>query len=166
MSVDNKKTRVITRIGDIFCVTLKEYKVFFQFIAVDTSFLNSETIRVFMNKYPHEYVYDASEVVKDKVCFYSHTSLRAGLKQGLWTKVGHNKNIGDLTGVLFRNTSAWSPQCLKSHRWWVGGINGEYTMIGELTEDYRKITHMGWVVPPIDVVDKIIYGEYQGVMPY
>ena len=166
MAEEIKKKRVMTRIGDIFCVEFEDRKVYFQFIAVDMSELNSITIRVFKKEYPLDYVFDAEDIVKGDVSFYAHTCLQPGLKQGLWTKVGKSKNVGDLSKVLFRTTSAWSPQNLKSYRWWVGGINGEYTMIGELTDEYRKTTHMGWVVPPIDIVKKIEFGEYQGVLPY
>jgi hypothetical protein len=39
-------------------------------------------------------------------------------------------------------------------------------MVGELTEEYKRKTHMGWVVPPTDIVEKIEFGEYQGLIPY
>ena len=63
-----KQKRIITRVGDIFCIELKKQKVFFQFIAVDCSELNSATIRVFQKKYSQDYVFDADEVVKAYVC--------------------------------------------------------------------------------------------------
>ena len=161
-----KKKRISTRIGDIFCIQLKGRKTYFQFIAVDASELNSTTIRVFKKKYPLDYAFNAEEVVSDEIFFYAHTCLLAGLKQGLWAKIGKSKDIGDLSKVLFRNTDAWAPDHLKSYKWWVGGINGKYTMIGELTQEYKIKTHMGWVVPPIDIIKKIEFGEYQRVMPY
>ena len=161
-----KQKRIITRVGDIFCIELKKQKVFFQFIAVDSSELNSATIRVFQKKYSQDYVFDADEVVNDEVMFYAHTFLQPGLKQSIWTKVGKSKEVGDLENVLFRRTSDWTPQCLKSYRWWVGGINKDYIMVGELTEEYKNKTHMGWVVPPTDIVEKIEFGEYQGLIPY
>ena len=74
--------------------------------------------------------------------------------------------MGDLENVLFRRTSDWTPQCLKSYRWWIGGINKEYIMVGELTEEYKRKTHIGWVVPPTDIVEKIEFGEYQGLIPH
>ena len=49
-----------------------------------------------------------------------------------------SKDLGDLEHVLFRTTSDWSPQRLKSYRWWIGGINKEYEMIGELNMNIRK----------------------------
>ena len=161
-----KQKRIITRVGDIFCIELKKQKVFFQFIAVDSSELNSATIKVFQKKYSQDYVFDAEEVINDEVMFYAHTFLQPGLKQGIWTKVGKSKEVGDLENVLFRRTSDWTPQCLKSYRWWIGGINKEYIMVGELTEEYKRKTHIGWVVPPTDIVEKIEFGEYQGLIPY
>ena len=88
------------------------------------------------------------------------------MKQNFWTKVGKSKDLGDLEHVLFRTTSDWSPQHLKSFRWWVGGINKEYEMIGELTEEYKEKTHLGAVMCPNTIVKRIEAGEYQGVWPY
>ena len=88
------------------------------------------------------------------------------MKQNFWTKVGKSKDLGDLEHVLFRTTSDWSPQHLKSYRWWVGGINKEYEMIGELTEEYKEKTHLGAVMCPNAIVKRIEAGEYQGVWPY
>ena len=166
MEEKSKPKRVMTRVGDIFCVELGEYKVYFQFVAVDTSQLNSTTIRVFETKYPLDYVFRAEEVVNDDVSFFAHTMLKVGLKQNLWTKVGKSKNLGDLDQVLFRTTSDWTPYRLKAYRWWVGGINQEYEMIGELTEEYKKKPHFGWVMRPIDIVEKIEFGDYQVKLPY
>ena len=75
MEEKSKPKRVMTRVGDIFCVELSEYKVYFQFIAVDSSYLNSTTIRVFYKKYPLDYVFDAEEVVRDEIMFCAHTML-------------------------------------------------------------------------------------------
>lgn len=161
-----KTKRKLTKVGDIFCIELNECKVFFQFIAIDCSELNSSTIRVFSKQYPIDYIFDSEEIVKDKVSFYAHTMLQPGIKQNIWTKVGTSNDVGELDLVLFRTTSDWTPQRLKSYRWWIGGINGEYSMIGELTEEYKNKTHIGWVMPPIDIVEKIMYGEYQGKIPY
>ena len=111
-------------------------------------------------------MFNAEEVVKDKVSFCAHTMLKVGLQLNLWTKVGKSKDLGDIEHILFRNTSDWMPQSLKSYRWWVGGINKEYNMIGELTEEYKKKTHFGWVMRPIDIVEKIELGEYQVNLPY
>ena len=166
MAEEIKKKRVMTRVGDIFCVEFQDRKLYLQFIALDMSELNSTTIRVFKKEYPLDYVFCAEEVVKGDVAFYVHTSLQPGLKQGLWTKVGKSNDVGDLSGILFRRTSDFSPQRLKSYRWWVGGINQEYTMIGELTEEYERITNYGGVWPPSLVVETIKLRRYPYSRPY
>ena len=115
--MENKtQKRIVTRVGDIFCVELKEQKVYLQFIAIDTSYLNSVAIRVFKRKYPLDYVFNADEVVNDEVMFYAHTLIQPGLKQGIWSKVGKSKDVGDLEKVLFRTTSDWTAERLKSYR--------------------------------------------------
>lgn len=46
--MENKKKKVITRIGDVFCIQINDsYKQYFQFIAKDMTQLNSSVIRVF-----------------------------------------------------------------------------------------------------------------------
>lgn len=165
MEEPKKKKRVMTRVGDIFCIVYEEFKVYFQFIAVDMSELNSTTIRVFQKRYPLDYEFNAEEVVAGEVQFYAHTCIQAGLKKDFWTKVGKSKDVGNLDDVLFRR-SEWTPAGVKSYRWWVGGINKEYKMIGELTEEYKTKAHMGWVVPPLDIVKKVILGEYDGYVPF
>lgn len=161
-----ERKRVMTRIGDIFCIELQEYKVYLQFIAVDASYLNSTTIRVFEKKYPLDYEFDPDEIVRGKVNFYAHTFLQPGLKTDVWTKVGKHKDIGDIDQVLFRTSSSWTAENPKSYRWRVGGINKEYVLIGELTDEYFKKTDDAVVVPPIDIVERILTGKYRGTQPY
>ena len=165
---EKKKKRVVTRIGDIFCIEYATWKAYFQFIAVDHSELSSTTIRVFKKRYPLDYEFNAEEVVSGEVMYYAHTQLQSGLKLNAWTKVGKSKDIGDLSHILFRRTQPLpNPlKSLKSYWWSVGGINQEYEMIGELTEEYKNKSHMGWVVPPIDIIEKTELGEYQGAIPY
>ena len=101
-----KKKRIITRIGDIFCIEIdNEYKCYFQYIAKDMSQLNSSVIRVFKRHYPMDYEYDEQEVLNDEVNFYAHTILRIGIDNGTWYKVGKSKEVGDLTKILFRFSS-------------------------------------------------------------
>ena len=165
---EKKKKRVVTRIGDIFCIEYATWKAYFQFIAVDHAELSSTTIRVFKKRYPLDYEFNAEEVVSGEVMYYAHTQLQSGLKLNAWTKVGKSKDIGDLSHILFRRTLPLpNPlKSLKSYWWSVGGINQKYEVIGELSEEYKNKSHMGWVVPPIDIIEKTELGEYQGAIPY
>lgn len=163
--MEEKKKRVVTRIGDIFCVENKEYKAYFQYIAIDFEYLNSSTVRVFKKRYSLDYEFNAEEVVQGEVEFYAHTMLQPGLKGGFWTKVGKSKDIGDIENVLFRTTD-WTPVRMKSYRWYIGGINKKYVFIGELTEEYAAKTYEATLVPPIDIVMRIETGKWRGFEPY
>lgn len=165
MEEQPKKKRVMTRIGDIFCVLQKDYKVYFQFIAIDSAMLGGPVIRVFSKKHPLDYEFCAEEVVKGEVWFYAHTVLQPGLKGGYWTKVGKSKELGEMDHILFRSTF-WDKDHLKSYRWWVAGISKKPVMIGELTEEYKEKTHFGAIFCPASIIHKILYGEYSGPQPY
>ena len=159
-----KKKRIITRIGDIFCIEIdNEYKCYFQYIAKDMSQLNSSVIRVFKRHYPMDYEYDEQEVLNDEVNFYAHTILRIGIDNGTWYKVGKSKEIGDTSKIMFRCSSDFGggPQPRKSFDWYVWKINEEYIHIGELTEDYIKKTELGLVFSYLRILDKIKNGFYK-----
>ena len=160
-----KKKRVMTRIGDIFCIEMEDVKVYFQYIAIDTSELSASTIRVFKKKYPLDYIFDADEVVSGEIDFYAHTMLRPGLKMNVWTKVGKSKDLGDIESVLFRTTGDIVTRCKRSFSWWVGGINKKYVMVGGLTDELRQKSYVGTVVPPIDIIEKIKTGKFRFFMP-
>lgn len=161
-----KKKRVMTRIGDIFCVLQKDYKVYFQFIAIDSAMLGGPVIRVFSKKHPLDYEFCAEEVVKGEVWFYAHTVLQPGLKGGYWTKVGKSKELGEMDHILFRYSYKHGIPRVKAYDWRIFGVNKKDVFIGELTEEYRKTTHWGPILPPISIVYKIEFGEYKMIEPY
>ena len=64
--------RIVTKIGDIFSVTLDNGNLrFFQYVANDLTNLNSSVIRVFKKEYPKGYELNPEEVVSDDVDFYA-----------------------------------------------------------------------------------------------
>ena len=77
--------RIVTKIGDIFSVTLDNGNLrFFQYIANDSSCLGGSVIRVFKKKYPKGYELNPEEVVSDDVDFYALTLLKIGVSDGDW----------------------------------------------------------------------------------
>ena len=159
--------RIVTKIGDVFCIVVDNgCKRYFQYIANDMSCMNSSTIRVFQKTYSSESNPVLEEIVSDEVEFYAHTVLKFGIQDGLWSKVGNNKDIGCVDSVMFRITSGRSPLCLKSYDWYVWHISKEAISIGELTEDYASCTDYGGVFPPEWIVDRIKFGKWQCVLPY
>ena len=99
--------RIVTKVGDVFTVVIdNEYRAYFQFIAIDGSNMNSDTIRVFKRRYSLNYAPSIEDVVADEVLFYTHTILKRGLEEGVWTKIGKSNDLGldGLDGIWFGNT--------------------------------------------------------------
>lgn len=161
--MEENKTRVITRIGDIFCVEIDDkYKAYFQYVAKDLEQLNSTVIRAFKRRYPIDSSPTMDEIVDDEVSFYAHTLLRPGLHFGTWYKVGKSKKIGDTDNIFFR--SHQDVNCgitgqTKSYNWYVWKINQKHVKVGEITDQYRHYNY-GDVLPYMEIEAKIKTGHY------
>ena len=137
--------RVYTKTGDVFSVKIDEtQKKYFQLIAYDLTQLNSDVIRAFKTVYPDNLPPDLSEIVEGEVEFYAHCVAKAGVKLGLWEKVGSNKNVGDINHILFRNIEDYGKridgELVKiSSDWYVWHINDRnFTDVGKLKGENRK----------------------------
>jgi len=164
-------TRVHTKIGDIFSVTVDcEYIKYFQLIAVDRLMLNSAVIRAFTQKYPIDHDPVLSEIVNGEVEFYAHCFVKLGVKMNCWKKVGNFADVGPLKQILFRDTNDYGSKIGEqpiniSYNWYVWRINDEdYTRVGKLEGENRK-AEIGVVVNPYDVVDRMKTGKYEFVYP-
>ena len=153
--------RIVTRIGDIFCVEIDhEYKCYFQYVAKDMTMLNSSVIRVFACHYPISKELTMDEIINDDVDFYAHTVLRFGIENHAWYKVGKHKNIGNPENILFRMyDDIGNLSITKSYRWNIWRINQEQQFIGELTDEYIKLD-LGIVFSYHNIVNKIEKGVY------
>ena len=151
--------RIITKIGDIFCVEVdNDYKCYFQYVANDMTVLNSSVIRVFSKHYPMDYVPVFDDIVKDEVYFYAHTILRFGILYNAWYIVGKNSNVGNPDEILFRWTYDVGP-IKKSYNWHFWKINQESQFIGEMCEKYAHVD-LGIVLTYEDIVSKIKTGKF------
>ncbi len=153
--------RIVTKIGDIFSVTLDNGNLrFFQYIANDSSCLGGSVIRVFKKEYPEGYELNPEEVVSDDVDFYALTILRMGVEDGDWQKVGNCKNIGDTKKILFRS---YRKNAIDHNEriWEAWYINKERFSIGKLTSDFRAKSDIGSVW----VSSAIVYRIKNGVFP-
>ena len=156
--------RIVTKIGDIFCVKLDDGRQrFFQYIANDMTNLNSSVIRVFKRAYPYDYILNAEEVVKDDVDFYAHTVLRIGIAEGYWQKIGKHSDVGDVEHIYFR-TYIYNAVQHKDRIWKMWQINNEWETIGKLTKYYKIKSDLGYVFPYIDIVERIKTGILPGSM--
>lgn len=156
-----KKKRIVTKIGNIFCVEIdQQYKCYFQYIANDWEELNSTVIRVFKKRYTIESNPTMDEIVNDEVSFYAHTILRAGLYYNAWYKVGTSKNVGDTENIMFR----WYKDVnysnrTKSYNWIIWKINEPTLFVGEMNDEYRKY-NLGIIFSYDNIVSKIATGKF------
>ena len=89
--------RIVTKIGDVFCVEIDGNKRFFQYICNDLCCMNSTVIRVFRTVYPGSYEPKIDEIVRDEIDFHAHTILKIGIQLGVCYKVGKSRDVLDET---------------------------------------------------------------------
>ena len=155
--------RVITKIGDIFCVKVNNHhKRYLQYIICDQTCLNSDVIRVFMEKYPIDACPTLSDIVNGEVDFYSHCDIRTGIKKGLWEKVGHISNIGKIDHVIFKYKSDYTNVNIDND-WRIWKINNNISHIGTLRGDSYMYAYLGLIFHPEDIIHKLKTGAYPGV---
>ena len=161
--MEEKKKRVVTRIGDIFCVEIDgKYKSYFQYVTKDVTELGSPVIRVFKKRYPIDYLLTMEEIVNDEVSFYAHTFIRAGLYFNAWYKVGSCKEVGDVENIYFKYYTDvnWGlTGQTKSYNWWIWKVNQEHIKIGEMKKQYKHY-HLGPVLSYSNIVEKIKTGKF------
>ena len=155
--------------GDIFVVKMEDCQKYFQYIADDMTMLNSRVIRSFTTKYPLDSTPDFKEIVKGEVEFYAHTSIKLGIKLGLWNKVGNNPDTGSTEHILFRSTKDFGHDPGEepveiSSRWEVWRINEEFRYVGKLQGENRN-AEIGEVKAPAGILHRIKTGEYYGKYP-
>ena len=157
--------RVVTKIGHIFCIEIDgEYKLFFQYVANDYSYLNSSVIRVFKNKYPMDYKPNIDEIVKDEVWFYVHVMLNNGVRDGIWYRVGKHADLGDVENIMFSVHSEFDQNgdLLKEGEftWKVWKINKKIKYLGPtLPDEYKHLTE-GTVFCSESIILKIKTGSF------
>ena len=154
-----------TKIGDIFCVHINENtKRYFQYIISDFTQLNSDVIRGFKRAYSSNRIISLEEIVDGEVDFYTHTDTKAGIKMGLWEKVGNNPRVGNTEHILFRSSRDLGNQKISIRdlqNWYVWRINEPFRFVGDITPEVQK-AEMGLVMSPYDIVEKLKTGKYGG----
>ena len=157
--------RTRLKIGDVLEVPLNDGKVgYVQYIADDTSMLDSYVIRVFKGEHDPTKPPSVSEVVLGEVLFFAHVFLKLCIKYGNWKKMG-NAPAPSKIDVLFRG--CWddgNPEIKVSHRWYVWRISEPFRDIGALTPEYVK-AEIGSVLPPQSIVERMLTGGYTLGLP-
>jgi hypothetical protein len=153
------------KIGDVFRVSIDvSTERYFQFVAIDTTQLDSDVIRVFQGIHRSTEPKEIEQIVSGPTEFYAHVFLKIGLKQNIWQKVGHSRETGR-TNVLFRNSNDYgNPRIKTSRNWHVWNVNAPFQWVGKLKEDYQN-AEIGVVVPPDSLVHRMRTGVYDFVYP-
>lgn len=163
--------RIVTKIGDVFCADLGDgRKGYFQYVAIDSTMLNSSVIRVFKRRYKSDEHPTIEEILKDEVQFYAHTVLRPGIEFNYWHKVGKSDEIGieEVKKVLFGFTQDtdenWFGRIIdvdpRKH-WQIWHLNEDEKKIGRLPKKYREVVEFGIVIPYIEIFSRMKYGYYK-----
>ena len=165
--------RIVTRIGDIFCVEIEgKYKCYFQFIDKDVNLLNSDVIRAFKTRYSMDYKPIVKDIISGETLFCSHVFIRAGLMCGAWYKIDmpkckeYNKNHDVIYGTVspdkqiiknnemhlitvnqFQNWTIWKPNEITKNR-------------TELTEDEVDRLELGTVKGYSQILFRFKYGYF------
>lgn len=159
--------RIITRIGEVFCVEVDGIKRFFQYISNDSSCLNSSVIRVFKTKYTMDYVPIIENIVSDKVEFYAHTIIRVAIETGICYKVGKShhglsSNVKDIIPFIsVINKSGYAEQSVVGDydiRIWC--INRPIDTFSTIPKDIKEILEVGDVIPMPWILERLKRGYY------
>jgi len=149
------------KLGDVFEVNLEDdNKVYFQFISLDITQLNSEVIRVFKEKYCQDEEPNLNEIVLGEIDFYVHVVIKAGILRNIWDKVGNVELEDGIDLPYFRSCRDYGNKEYhrkKSSNWMVWKTGEPFHFIGELSEKYKTFD-IGMVFPPPSI-HKLIKGE-------
>ncbi len=167
--------RVVVKIGDVYCVEIEgKYKSYFQYIADDFYQLNSWVIRIFYKRYKIDENPSIEEIIDDKVVSYIHTTIAAGVKQGLWYKVGKAPEIGlsSQKDILFGTTTHYArtlgePDVDPANNWEIWHLGDlDATFVGFLPEIYWDKINDGALWPPIAILSIFKYGFLTWIWDY
>ena len=149
-------SRVKLALGDIFEIHLEgDKKGYFQYIAKDSTQLDSEVVRIFSNRYSIAEEPNFSDIVSNGVQLHAHVFIKTGLRFGFWNKVGNEKIDESIVLSKFRATDdILDPSIKISKKWYVWEINQKSKYVGKLNAEQKQYT-IGVVQPP-QVIKKMM----------
>lgn len=153
--------RIITKIGDVFCMEFDEYKCYLQYVANDMTQLNSSVIRVFKHHYPLDCMPTLTDILKGDVDFYAHMILYDAISDGVMYKVGRSTDIGNSQNFIFRCYELFDVKTMRDcFYWYIWKINHETIDIGpELLDEYKSYPY-GLVFSYPRIINKIKTGYF------
>ncbi|MDB5178576.1 MAG: hypothetical protein JWN01_519 [Patescibacteria group bacterium] len=150
--------RVVTKVGDVFETSDKKY--FIQLATIDHIQLSSDVAAIYRVR-PG---LSPSELAHEPVFFYTHTTLSAGVKQGLWSKIGRSA-VQDISRFRFKTyfgpdesevMKNFTPKARHHPHWamWTP-VDTEWQIISEkkgikLDAETGGIVPAGWIIERIN----------------
>ena len=147
------------QIGTLYKVLLgDETFAVMQFVGTDSSQLWSDVVRIFAEIFPLD---ARSEDVTSRnltTRFETHTSLAAGEKLKLWSRLGAAPIDEDLQTLYRVSDDSGDPNVKRSVRWRVWSPNEEKRFVGALTDETRT-AEIGTVTNPHSLLHRIQTGQ-------
>lgn len=158
----------MSKIGEIYKIEYDDgTQRYFQLVAFDMTTLNSDVIAVFNKHSNRQQDTTIEDIINSGVEFFTHTTVNAGIRQELWTKIGKS-SIVDYKNALFKTTDhGTEPPEIESyeadsyHSWVIWHVNEEWQSIGGNIEQYPE-AELGHVFAPDSIKYRILHGKYDG----
>jgi hypothetical protein len=169
MGFSDLRTMRLTRfkIGDVY--ELSGYgseAYFFQHFGNDETMLGSDVIRVFQGSHNSGESIDLLRIVNSPVLTHLHTTLRFGVKDGSWKRIGHAEVAPGANECLFRMSSDYgSPAVRISREWYVWRMNEPLRYVGPLPPEYQT-AELGVVFSTMAIRNRVVTGNFQIVHPH
>jgi hypothetical protein len=164
-----------TKLGDLFEVPLSnQTKAVFQYVANDSAQLGADVIQVSKRRWAAET--DALPLINDlrddfRTDFFLHTTLKLGLRDGSWTKIGALPCTSEYLSVWFKDCAdyGFGTSVTTSNRWRIFQINRPIVHEGPVpTSELPKehlLDELGYMFPTACVRHRIEFGVYRGFHP-
>lgn len=108
-------------IGDIFAVQMgQDVLGFFQYIARDSTQLNSHVVRVFKERKRRDELAHGEVIARGEIHFHAHVFLSVGIKLKFWSKLSR-ADVVDGEDVLFRDSTDALETSGNRSPWWICG---------------------------------------------
>jgi hypothetical protein len=156
----------VSKIGEIYKITYRYGERYFQFVGVDRTSANGDTIVVFSFKGMHGSagVHYLNMIIQSGIEFFTHTTVDEGVQLDMWEKVGRTKPV-DVSDALFKLAYSKSgvsaaESSESDYIWSIWHVNDDWQEVdGNAIREYPEAEY-GHVFTPEDVVWRIEQGRY------
>ncbi len=138
--------------GDIFKVDKKDgNSFFFQYLADDEYCLSGNVIRVFDWDSSFDDEPDIEKLLKEKVKFYAHVSIKRGLNEGNWSKIA-NCPLDNSPLPSFKHYEAVDFIPGIQEGWAVWQVDGKEKYLGKKISKKYEILTFAAIRPPEKII--------------